>query len=229
MAWIAGGAFAMGSVDFYPEERPVRQVAVEPFWIDEHPVTVAEFRRFVLDTGYVTMAERIPDASLYPGARPEDLAAGSLVFQPTPGPVPLDDHRRWWRYVPGANWRHPEGPRSNVGGRERHPVTHVGFEDALAYATRAGKDLPTESEWEFAARGGLDGATYAWGEEFSPRGRMMANTWQGEFPWQNLMLDRHAGTSPVGSFPANGYGLFDVTGNDWEWTRDPWTSSHAGG
>ncbi|MCK9485479.1 MAG: formylglycine-generating enzyme family protein [Dehalococcoidia bacterium] len=229
MVRVAGGRFRMGSEDFYPEERPVRQESVCDFWIDEHPVTVAEFRRFVQDTGRVTLAERPPDPRLYPGASPDLLVPGSLVFQPTAGPVSLDDHQQWWAWVPGACWRHPEGPDSNVGGRERHPVTHVGFEDALAYAEWAGKALPTEAEWEFAARGGLEGATYPWGDEFAPRGRMMANTWQGEFPWQNLLLDRFERTSPVGSFPPNGYGLFDMAGNVWEWTRDDWSPDHAGG
>ncbi len=162
-----------------------------------------------------------------PGANPADLVPGSLVFTPPDRPVPLDDHRVWWSYAAGADWRHPEGPSSKVGGRDRHPVTHVGFADAREYARWAGKDLPTEAEWELAARGALEGGTYASGDEFAPRGRLMANTWQGEFPWQNLVLDRFAGTSPVGSFPPNGYGLFDVTGNVWEWTRDDWTASHA--
>jgi formylglycine-generating enzyme len=228
MVWIPGGTFAMGSADFYPEERPVHEATVAGFWIDQHPVTVAEFRRFVAAAGYVTLAQRPPDPALYPGAAPDDLVPGSLVFHPTAGPVPLDDYRHWWRWVPGAWWRHPEGPVSNVGGRERHPVTHIAFEDAQAYAQWAGTALPTEAEWEFAARGGLDGATYAWGEEFAPRGRMMANTWQGEFPWQNLLLDRYERTSPVGSFPPNGYGLSDVTGNVWEWTTDEWSPDHGG-
>lgn len=222
MAWIPGGSFAMGSDHFYPEERPQHEETVDGFWIDEHPVTVAEFRRFVAATEYVTLAERPPDPSLYPGASPEDLVPGSLVFHPSASAVPLDDYRRWWRWTAGALWRHPEGPGNTVGRRERHPVTHVASEDAQAYAAWAGKELPTEAEWEFAARGGLDGATYAWGDEFAPRGRMMANTWQGEFPWQNLVLDGFASTSPVRSFPPNGYGLFDVTGNVWEWTVDPW-------
>lgn len=227
MVWVPGGTFAMGSDDFYPEEAPVHQRTVQGFWIDEHPVTVAEFRRFVKATGYVTLAERPPDAELYPGAAAEDLVPGSLVFEPTSGPVPLDDWRRWWRWVPGASWRHPEGPASNVGGREHHPATHVGVEDAEAYARWAGKHLPTEAEWEFAARGGLDQAVYAWGDEFAPRGRVRANVWEGEFPWQRLN-DRFARTSPVGAFPPNGYGLYDVTGNVWEWTADPWMTRPGG-
>jgi len=151
---------------------------------------------------------------------------GSLVFHRTRGPVDLDDYSNWWSWVPGAQWRHPEGPGSTLDGRERHPITHVAYDDASAYATWAGKDLPTEAEWEFAARGGLDGATYAWGNEFAPKGRQMANTWQGEFPWQNLLLDKYERTSPVGTFPPNGYGLYDVTGNVWEWTADYYTPKH---
>jgi formylglycine-generating enzyme required for sulfatase activity len=217
----------MGSNDFYPEERPVRVATVEAFWIDEHPVTVADFRRFVKATGHVTVAERAPEAADYPDADPELLVPGSLVFQRTAGPVPLDDFRNWWAWVPGADWRHPEGPDSNVGGRERHPVTQVAYADAEAYATWAGKELPTEAEWEYAARGGLDQATFAWGDEFAPGGRMMANTWQGRFPWENLLDDGWEGTSPVKRFPPNGYGLYDMTGNVWEWTSDDF-ESHAG-
>lgn len=228
MAWVPGGEFSMGSVDFYPEERPVHRVAVDGFWADRHPVTVAEFRRFVKATGYVTDAERAPTAEDYPDADPELLVPGSLVFRLTTGPVPLDDVRNWWTWVPGADWRHPEGPGSTVDGRQRHPVTHVTYADALTYARWAGKDLPTEAEWEYAARGGLEGATFAWGDEFAPRGRMMANTWQGEFPWQNLLLDKYERTSPVGAFPANGYGLVDVSGNVWEWTSDLFTADHRG-
>ena len=227
MVWLDGGTFAMGSVDFYPEERPVHEATVGPFGIDEHPVTVAEFGRFVAATAYVTVAERTPDPAVYPDAAREDLVPGSVVFRPPAGPVPLNDVRRWWSWIPGASWRCPEGPSSGVAGRERHPVTHVALEDANAYARWSGKDLPTEAEWEFAARGGLDGAVYAWGDDVAPLGRLMANTWQGEFPWKNLVLDRFERTSPVGSFPPNGYGLFDMTGNVWEWTRDAWSTSHA--
>jgi formylglycine-generating enzyme len=226
MVWIPGGTFRMGSDDWYPEERPVHTVSVDGFWMDEHEVTVAEFRRFVRATGYVTVAERPLDPAMYPDADPALLVPGSLVFHRTSGPVGLDDYRNWWAYVPGARWSAPEGPGSNLDGRDRHPVTQVAYEDAAAYATWAGKELPSEAEWEFAARGGLDQATYTWGDEFAPRGRMMANTWQGEFPWQNLLLDRYEGTAPVKSFSPNGFGLFDMAGNVWEWTSDFFTSRH---
>ena len=210
----------MGSEDFYPEERPVRQASVEGFWIDVHPVTVGAFRRFVKATDYVTLAERTPDPDDYPHAEPEQLVPGSIVFRGTRGPVSLHDHRAWWQYVPGACWRSPEGPGSDTYTGARHPVVHIAHEDALAYARWAGRALPTEAEWERAARGGLEAATYAWGDDPLPGGRYMANTWQGEFPWRNLGLDGHVGTSPVGSYTANGYGLQDVTGNVWEWTAD---------
>ena len=220
MARVPDGVFRMGSDRFYPEERPVREVAVSGFWIDRHPVTVAEFRRFVKATGHVTWAEQPPLQSDYPDADPELLVPGSLVFRKPAVRVGLDDVRNWWSWTPGADWRHPEGPASNVGGRERHPVTHVAHADAEAYAAWAGKSLPSEAEWEYAARGGLDGATYTWGDVFAPKGRMMANTWQGEFPWQNTLEDGFEGTSPVERYPANGYGLFDMAGNVWEWTTD---------
>jgi len=227
MVELPGGTFRMGSERFYPEEAPVREVTVGGFAIDRHPVTVAEFRRFVKDTGHRTDAEKPPASEDYPDADPELLVPGSLVFRPTRGPVPLDDYRNWWNWVPGADWRHPEGPGSTVGGRERHPVTHVTHADATAYARWAGKSLPSEAEWEYAARGGLDGATFTWGDEFAPKGRMMANTWQGEFPWQNLLLDRYERTSPVETFPPNGYGLYDMAGNVWEWTDD-WFEAATG-
>jgi formylglycine-generating enzyme len=224
MLWIPAGDFAMGSCDFYPEEGPVCQVWVNGFWMDEHPVTVAEFRRFVKATGHRTTAEIAPPAEDYPDADPELLVEGSLVFAPSRGPVDLRDFRNWWRWTPGAFWRRPEGPGSNVGGRELHPVVHVSYEDAIAYARWAGKDLPTEAEWERAARGGLEGKVFAWGDEFAPSGRMMANTWQGEFPWQNLVTDGYERTSPARSFAPNGFGLHDMTGNTWEWTSDWYVS-----
>jgi formylglycine-generating enzyme len=227
MTWVAGGTFLMGSADFYPEERPVLPVSVDGFWIDEVPVTVAEYQRFIAATGYVTVAERRPDPADYPDADPALLVPGSLVFRRTNGPVDLRDFRNWWAYLPGADWRHPGGPRTSCRGRDEHPVTHVAYPDARAYAAWAGKDLPTEAEWEYAARGGLDGAVYAWGDEFAPGGRMMANTWQGRFPWENLRTDGYEGTSPVGSFPANGYGLYDMTGNVWEWTCDHFLPRHV--
>jgi sulfatase modifying factor 1 len=226
MVWIPEGEFLMGSEQFYPEERPVRRVSVDGFWMDEHPVTVAEFRRFVKATGYVTWAEIAPDAADYPDADPALLVAGSLVFQPTQGPVDLRDYRNWWTWMPGAQWRHPEGPGSTLHGRELHPVIHVGHRDAVAYADWAGKRLPTEAQWERAARGGLEGKIFCWGDEFAPRGRMMANTWQGEFPWENQLLDGYERTSPVKKFPPNGYGLYDMAGNVWEWTADPFTPDH---
>src|SRR4051812_970039 len=186
MAHIPGATFRMGAEGFYPEEAPVHHVTVDAFWIDRAPVTVAEFRRFVKATGYVTVAERPLDPATYPEADPALLVPGSLVFRKTWGPVNLNDYQQWWAYVPGATWRHPEGPASTLHGRERHPVVHIAYEDAEAYATWAGKALPTEPEWECAARGGLGSAVFPWGDEFAPKGRMMANTWQGAFPWQNL-------------------------------------------
>ena len=227
MVRVPGGSFQMGSADFYPEERPVRRVEVDGFWMDDHPVTTAEFRRFMTATGHVTVAERPLDAAQYPGADPALLRPGSLVFHPTGGPVDLHDVTQWWRYVPGTEWRRPQGPRVSAKGLGEHPVTHVAAEDAEAYAAWVGKQLPSEAEWEFAARGGLDGAVYAWGDDFAPGGTMMANTWQGEFPWQNLKADGWEGTSPVKTFPANGYGLFDMAGNVWEWTSDYYTANPA--
>ncbi len=226
MAWIPAGTFLMGSADFYPEERPAHRVAVDGFWIDEHPVTVAEFRRFAKATGYLTVAERPLNRADYPDADPALLVPGSLVFRRTRGAVDSREHSDWWAFVPGASWRCPYGPGSDDHDRERHPVTHVAYEDAKAYATWARKELPTEAEWEYAARGGLQGAVYAWGDEFAPGGVMMANTWQGAFPWQNLLTDGYEDTSPMGAFPANGYGLYDMTGNVWEWTSDFFAPRH---
>jgi len=226
MTLVPGGSFRMGSAAFYPEEGPVVTVEVESLWVDAYPVTNAAFRRFVASTGHVTIAETAPDPRDFPGADPALLVPGSQVFTPTPGPVPLNDWTRWWCWVPGANWRHPEGPGSTLHGKDLHPVVHVGLEDALAYAAWAGKRLPAEAEWEHAARGGLDGATYAWGDEFMPRGRIMANTWHGRFPYQNLAPHGFTRTSPVRKFRANGYGLYDMTGNVWEWTATRWTPRH---
>lgn len=229
MIRISGGSFAMGSADFFPEERPVHRVRVDSFWIDPHPVTNAAFRRFVKQTGYVTVAERTPAAEDYPDAAPDNLIPGALVFRPTRGPVPLDNWRRWWRYVPGACWRHPRGSGSTLDGLDRHPVTQVAYEDAAAYAAWVGKQLPTEAEWEYAARGGLDGATFAWGDEFEPTGRRMANIWVGAFPWQfdpGRGQTETPGTTAVGTYPPNGYGLHDMTGNVWEWTIDYFRPQH---
>ncbi len=228
MTWIEGGSFRMGCESFYREEQPVHRVGVDGFWIDPKPVTVREFRHFVRDTEYVTVAERTPDPANYPGIDPGLLVAGSLVFQGTPGPVPLTDFRAWWAYVPGACWRRPEGPGSDVRGRDNHPVVHIANEDAAAYAEWAGKELPSEAEWEFAARGGLDGAVFTWGDEDHNGGeRLLANTWQGSFPWENLGAAGYRGTSKIGTFPPNGYGLYDMAGNVWEWTADAFTADHV--
>jgi formylglycine-generating enzyme len=225
MVSLPGGAFAMGSDEIYAEEGPVREVTVGPFAIDRHPVTVQDFRRFVTQTGHVTAAERRPGPARRRGVDPELMVPGSLVFQPTEGPVSLRDPSLWWRRVPGACWHAPEGPGSSIRGRLRHPVTHVAYADAEAYAVWAGKALPTEAEWEYAARGGREGERFAWGEQIAPDGRMMANWWQGRFPWENLRTDRYAGTSPVDAFPPNGFGLLDMCGNVWEWTADRFTSA----
>ncbi len=226
MVWISGGTFMMGSDNHYPEESPAHEAEVDGFWMDRFCVTNAEFARFVAETSHVTSAERPPNPADYPGAKPEMLTAASVVFRKPQHRVDLRNHYNWWTYIPGANWRHPEGPDSTIEGRELHPVVHVAFEDVEAYATWAGKELPTEAEWEFAARGGLDGAIYAWGDEFAPGGTPMANTWQGEFPINNLALDGFERTAPVGSFPPNGYGLYEMTGNVWEWTTD-WYQHHS--
>jgi formylglycine-generating enzyme required for sulfatase activity len=228
MVEIHAGRFRMGCDRFYPEEAPTRVVAVDAFAIDRAPVTVAEFAQFVEATGYVTIAEQPPEPAQYPDADPELLVPGSLVFHPTAEPVPLDDPGRWWAYVPGADWRHPWGPSSDNSEREHHPVTHIAYEDADAYARWAGKELPTEAEWEYAARGALDGAIFAWGDELCPGGELMANYWQGQFPWRNTGARGWRGTTPVGLFPANGYGLLDATGNVWEWTSDYYSPRGAG-
>jgi formylglycine-generating enzyme required for sulfatase activity len=215
----------MGSDSHYPEEGPVRRVSVGGFSVDRYPVTNRQFAAFVAATGYRTIAERPLKARDFPDVPPERLKPGSLVFHKTAGPVDLRDVRNWWTWKQGAFWRHPEGKGSSVAARLDHPVVHVAFEDAEAYARWVGKSLPTEAEWEFAARGGLDGAEFAWGDEFMPSGRIMANTWQGQFPYLNLRGDKHR-TSSVGSFPPNGYGLYDMIGNVWEWTTDWFSADH---
>ncbi len=227
MVWIPGGTFRMGSEKFYPEERPVHELAVDGFWMDRYEITNEQFARFVEATGYLTLAERPLNPADFPGAPVENLVPGSMVFHTTTGPVDLRNYVNWWAWVPGASWRRPTGPESSLPGIERHPVVHVAYEDAEAYARWAGKELPTEPEWERAARGGLDGAAFTWGEEEFPGGKAMVNSWQGEFPWQNLLIDKFEGTSPIGSFPPNGYGLFDMAGNVWEWTSDWYVARHA--
>ena len=226
MVWIPGGTFQMGSDDHYPEERPTHSATVEGLWIDKYAVTNEQFAHFVEATDYVTLAEIPPRAEDYPGAKPEMLQPASVVFQKPAHRVDLRNHFNWWTYIVGSNWQHPEGPQSSIEDRAQHPVVHVAYQDAETYAKWVGKELPTEAEWEFAARGGLDHATYAWGEEFTPGGKSMANTWQGEFPWENLRTDGYEGTAPVGQFPANGYGLFDMIGNVWEWTTDWYSARH---
>jgi formylglycine-generating enzyme required for sulfatase activity len=216
----------MGSEKHYPEERPVHRVSVDGFWMDRYPVTNGRFRQFVEATGHVTFAEIPPDAADYPGALPHMLYEGSLVFVKPTGPVDRGNIANWWQYLRGAQWRHPQGPESSIDDLERYPVVHVTFGDAETFAAWEGKVLPTEAEWEFAARGGLDGAAYAWGDEFMPDDRPMANTWQGTFPWESLVTDGYEGTSPVGTFPPNGYGLYDVIGNVWEWTTDWYVPKH---
>ena len=212
----------MGSDHHYPEERPVRTVTVAPFRMDVHPVTNFQFRRFVAATGYVTLAKRSPDPAVYPDAPPADLVAGSLVFRMTSGPVDLADFRHWWDWTPAADWRHPLGPGSSLDGLDDHPAVQVAYPDAVAYARWAGMRLPTEAEWEFAARGGLDGAEFTWGDHDRQETAPVANTWQGRFPYENTELDGWTRTSPVGSYPPNGYGLYDMAGNVWEWTSDPY-------
>ena len=226
MVWIPGGTFRMGSDKHYPEEAPAHRISIDGFWIDHTPVTNRQFKEFVRATGHVTFAEMAPDAKNYPGSLPGMIFAGSLVFTPPHRPVDLRNFGEWWTLLKGADWRHPYGPKSNVNHLENHPVVHVTFGDALAYAKWAGKDLPTEAEWEYAARGGLDGAEYAWGDEFTPGGKHQANTWQGNFPHDNRCDDGFTRTSPVMAFPANGYGVHDMIGNVWEWTTDWWSARH---
>jgi formylglycine-generating enzyme len=230
MVWIPGGEFSMGiqdprglpngGVNPMADARPIHRVYVDSFWMDQTDVTNEQFARFVKATGYVTVAERKPRLEDYPNARPENLVAGSIVFTPPDHPVRLDDHYQWWSYVRGANWRHPLGPGSNIKGKEKYPVIHIAYEDAEAYARWAGKRLPTEAEWEFAARGGVAGNLYAWGNDFHPKGKWMANTHQGHFPLDDRGADGFAGIAPVAQFPANAYGLYDMAGNVWQWTSD---------
>ncbi|MBI2513521.1 MAG: formylglycine-generating enzyme family protein [Opitutae bacterium] len=231
MVWIPGGEFSMGLAEVGPElcggvgeivsdAQPIHRVKVNGFWMDATEVTNAEFARFVDATHYITVAERVPRAEDYPGARPDQLVAGSVVFSPPDHPVPLDNALAWWSYLPGANWRHPEGPATSLAGREREPVVHIAYEDAEAYASWAGKRLPTEAEWEFAARGGRSGERYTWGDELRPDGKWMANIWEGRFPHENSRADGFARAAPVASFAANPYGLHDMAGNVWEWCSD---------
>jgi sulfatase modifying factor 1 len=227
MVWIEAGRFRMGSDHHYPEEKPCRWAAVDGFWIDPRPVTNTDFARFVEATGWMTSAEIAPKPDDYPGALPEMLVPASMVFTPTEGPVDLTNMFNWWSYVPGADWRHPYGPESTLKGLQDHPVVHVAWRDVAAYAAWAGKALPTEAEWEFAARGGLDGAEYAWGDEFTPGGLSMAKTWQGRFPFENLAEGGWPRTAPVGAYPPNGHGLYDMIGNAWEWTSDWWSTGAA--
>ena len=227
MQRIPGGAFDMGSEAHYPEERPIRRARVDSFWMDAHLVTNAEFAEFVRATGHLTVAERAPDPAAYPGVDASLLVPGSLLFVPPPRPVPLHDPRAWWSYVPGASWKTPRGPGSSLAGRWDHPVVHVAFADALAYAQWAGKDLPTEAEWERAARGGTERAPFAWGDELEPNGRAMANTWRGAFPWRDIKPTDERGTTRVSAFPSNAYGLYDMIGNVWEWTKDDYAEPGA--
>jgi sulfatase modifying factor 1 len=229
MRWIPGGAFCMGADLSYPEEGPAHDAAVAGFWIDRYAVTNAQFDAFVKATGYVTLAQRPPDPARFPIAPPERLVPGAAVFVKPSGSLDMRDLGNRWAYVAGADWRHPEGRDSTIEGRERDPVVQLAYEDVAAYAAWAGKELPSEAEWEFAARGGLDGAQFCWGDEFNPGGRWMANTWQGPFPYRDLGLDGFVGRAPVGSFPPNGYGLYDMAGNVWEWTADAWTDRHTAG
>jgi formylglycine-generating enzyme required for sulfatase activity len=226
MVWVPGGTFTMGADHHYAEEAPAHPVTVDGFWIDPYLVTNSQFQKFVKATGYVTVAERPANPDLYPGAQPDLLQPSSCVFVKPDRPVDKTSHYNWWTYIAGANWRHPEGPGSSIKGRENHPVVHVTYADVEAYAQWIGKAIPTEAEWEFAAWGGLPYAEFAWGDELHPQGKMMANTWQGEFPWQNLKTDGYEGTSPVGAFAPNGYGLYDMIGNTWEWTTD-WYQTHG--
>jgi len=223
--WIPAQTALLGSDAHYPEEAPTREVTVDGFWIQRHQVTNAQFATFVDATKYVTVAERPLNPADYPGAPPENLQPGSMVFHRTAGPVDLRHLNQWWTWTPGACWNHPRGPKSSLRNREQHPVVHVAFDDAQAYADWAGLALPTEAQWEIAARGGLPGATYTWGDEPEPAGQRLANYWHGEFPY--LPDTGYGSTQPVGSFPANGYGLHDMAGNAWEWTTDWWADDRS--
>jgi formylglycine-generating enzyme len=230
MVWIPGGEFSMGAQDpphmdmvgmqATTDSRPVHRVYVDGFFMDKTDVTNAQFAEFVHATGYVTVAEKVPTAEDFPGAPPENLYAGGVVFSPPNHAVTLNDHFQWWSYVKGANWRHPTGPKSSIQGKENYPVVQVAYQDAEAYAKWAHKRLPTEAEWEFAARGGLAGKPFVWGDEFKPNGKWMANTHQGHFPNEDLGSDGFVGVAPVAQYPPNGYGLFDMAGNVWQWTSD---------
>ncbi|MBX6313325.1 MAG: formylglycine-generating enzyme family protein [Isosphaeraceae bacterium] len=221
MVWIPGGTFLMGCDDpDMVDARPWHEVTLDGFWMDQTEVTNEQFAKFVAATGYITTAERALDPKDYPGVPTEQLKPSGIVFSPPSQPVPLDNHLQWWRMVPGADWRHPEGPESSIEGREKHPVVHVSWEDAAAYAQWAGKRLPTEAEWEYAARGGLERKHFVWGDELKPEGKWMANIWQGHFPVENKAEDGYSRTAPVGSFPPNGFGLYDMAGNVWEWCAD---------
>jgi sulfatase modifying factor 1 len=224
---IPAGEFLMGSNDFHSDEGPPHRVRVSAFELDERPVTNAAFAEFVAATNYLTVAEQPLDPVEFPGLPPQGLSPGGLVFTPSSGPVDLSDWRQWWRWSPGASWKHPLGPGSSIEGKENHPVVQISVADADAYAQWAGKRLPDEAEWEFAARGGMpDGLTYAWGNEVRPDGVLMANTWQGRFPYLNTGANGWKGTSPTGTFPRNGYGLFDIIGNVWEWTSTYYSPRH---
>jgi len=230
MMWIPAGTYWMGCEDSsFRDVRPVHRVHVNGYWIDKTAVTNEEFAQFVRTTGYKTVAEHKPDAKDFPGAPPENLVPGAMVFSPPSHPVSKHSHYQWWRYVPGANWQHPEGPASNLEGRSKHPVVQIAWEDANAYAKWAGKRLPTEAEFEYAARGGLDRKWFSWGDNLKPGGQWQANVWQGTFPYENSGEDGFRSTAPVGSFPANGYGLYDMTGNVWQWCSDWYRSDYYQG